>query len=108
MPESRKGKAGREIRLYYLDGGVQAGEIEGIIRTVWEDIHDLEFDHHFGRFRGIHREGEVIHVTWENSYGARFVSSIIPGQDHTRIDYCPDGFYDIEERARNMEEEGNA
>jgi hypothetical protein len=94
-------EAKREVRLLYLDGRIPVGRMEEIIEKVWEDIHDLEFDLFFGRFRGIHlgEDGVTIHVTWENAYGVRFVSSIIPDMDHTRIDYCPDELYDKEEKA---------
>ena len=94
-------KAQREVRLLYLDERVPVAEIEQIIDKIWQDIYDLEFDLFFGRFRGIHlgEDGSTVHVTWENAYGVRFVSSIIPDLDHTRIDYCPDELYDKEEKA---------
>lgn len=87
----------KELSLLYFDHRIAPERIEELIRMAWQDIYDFEYDLTFGRWRGIHQsDNGQIRITWENVFGVPFVSSIIPGQDHTSISYCPRDLYEKE------------
>ena len=62
----------KDYSLYYCDQRLEEAEVVELLKLVWDELYELEFDPVFGTWRGVHFEPETdtVHITWENMYSA--------------------------------------
>ncbi len=98
----------KDYSLYYCDPRLEEAEVLELLKLVWDELYELEFDAVFGTWRGAHLEPETdtVHITWENMYSAPFMTSIHRVTRVIRNDYPRDEFLRLEqaeiERLRSL------
>ena len=98
----------KDYSLYYCDQRLAEAEVKEFLNLAWDELYELEFDHVFGAWRGVHLEPETdtVHITWEIVYGAPLMISIHRVTRALRKDYPRDEFIELEqieiERLRSL------